>query len=576
MKTCYYELLGVEATATETELKKAYRRKALQLHPDKNPHDVEGANARFTLISAAYEVLSDPQERSWYDSHKSQILRDDGEVPTAGEAPEMVFPSISVDELLWYFNPTLYTKMDDSLAGFFTIVGRLFERLAAEEVTHGKYQQLDGYSKYKDDANDVNALDSSVLMFQRFGNSHLDYVSVTREFYNRWGTFLSCKSFSWLDQYRLSDAPDRHTKRLMLKENKKARDIGRKEYNETVRKFVSFVKKRDPRVKVGVERLERDRRRQQEEALQRQAQELKLQKMAETVQYEAPDWATMEAEELEEVEALLREEYDFLSDESSDSEFDEFADQIDPGVFECIVCDKLFKSKNQFDAHENSNKHKNMVKILREEMRQEGLELGIDDHLDDDLSDYATAPSEEGDSDFSDEKNIDQRELSELEVVLENNIEEKAAELEPGDYEIDDSIDEEDVIEVPSIKLKKQKKKNKTAPPTQNELSDEDEQLSGIMADIALVDAESEDEDWGSNKKKKKPKTRKPKDPNAVSPSPAPSADTESLAKGQKSAKEVCLSCNLEFSSRNKLFQHVQKTGHGVPIKEAKKGKKKR
>ena len=80
MKTCYYELLGVEPTASDIEIKKAYRLKALQLHPDKNSHDVEGANARFILINAAYEVLSDPQERSWYDSHKAQILREYGDV----------------------------------------------------------------------------------------------------------------------------------------------------------------------------------------------------------------------------------------------------------------------------------------------------------------------------------------------------------------------------------------------------------------------------------------------------------------------------------------------------------------
>ena len=77
-KTSYYELLGVERSATEDELKKAYRRKALLLHPDKNRGDEERATKVFAEVQAAYEVLSDPQERAWYDSHESSILRGDG------------------------------------------------------------------------------------------------------------------------------------------------------------------------------------------------------------------------------------------------------------------------------------------------------------------------------------------------------------------------------------------------------------------------------------------------------------------------------------------------------------------
>lgn len=57
-QTCYYELLGVSSSATDLELKKAYRRRALELHPDKNPSRVQEATALFTEIQQAYEVLS--------------------------------------------------------------------------------------------------------------------------------------------------------------------------------------------------------------------------------------------------------------------------------------------------------------------------------------------------------------------------------------------------------------------------------------------------------------------------------------------------------------------------------------
>ena len=66
-KRDYYEVLGVSKTATDEEIKKAYRRLAKKYHPDANPDNKEEAEAKFKEVNEAYETLSDPQKRKIYD-----------------------------------------------------------------------------------------------------------------------------------------------------------------------------------------------------------------------------------------------------------------------------------------------------------------------------------------------------------------------------------------------------------------------------------------------------------------------------------------------------------------------------
>jgi molecular chaperone DnaJ len=68
MKEDYYEILGITKGASAAEIKKAYRKKALQYHPDKNPGDAKAEEA-FKKAAEAYEVLSDPDKKARYDQY---------------------------------------------------------------------------------------------------------------------------------------------------------------------------------------------------------------------------------------------------------------------------------------------------------------------------------------------------------------------------------------------------------------------------------------------------------------------------------------------------------------------------
>src|SRR5436190_11440694 len=65
-KRDYYEILGVIKTASQEEIKKAYRKVAIQFHPDKNPGNKE-AEDKFKEAAEAYEILSDADKRAQYD-----------------------------------------------------------------------------------------------------------------------------------------------------------------------------------------------------------------------------------------------------------------------------------------------------------------------------------------------------------------------------------------------------------------------------------------------------------------------------------------------------------------------------
>lgn len=87
-KRDYYEVLAVERTATVVEVKKAYKKLALELHPDRNPNDPT-AEERFKEASEAYGVLNDEQKRSVYDRYGHAGLQSGGMQPGFGNVDDI-------------------------------------------------------------------------------------------------------------------------------------------------------------------------------------------------------------------------------------------------------------------------------------------------------------------------------------------------------------------------------------------------------------------------------------------------------------------------------------------------------
>jgi len=91
-KRDYYEVLGVDRSAGETEIKKAYRKAAMKFHPDRNPDDPQ-AETRFKEASEAYEVLSDPQKKQLYDQFGHSGLSQSGYQGFSNAGVEDIFSS---------------------------------------------------------------------------------------------------------------------------------------------------------------------------------------------------------------------------------------------------------------------------------------------------------------------------------------------------------------------------------------------------------------------------------------------------------------------------------------------------
>ena len=135
-KMCLYDVLGVERKADDSTIKKAFHKRALKHHPDKNVGNQEEATEIFKVIQEAYTVLSDRTERSWYDGHRDEILRqkrNEGHAEN-DEGSHEAF----VSGLYRYFSSSCWTGFNDGKKGFYGVYRSVFDSIAKQEAEFGQ------------------------------------------------------------------------------------------------------------------------------------------------------------------------------------------------------------------------------------------------------------------------------------------------------------------------------------------------------------------------------------------------------------------------------------------------------
>lgn len=578
-RRCLYDELDLSRSADDADIKRAYRVAALRWHPDKNRGAGEAeASERFKAVQHAYEILSDPHERSWYDSHRDSFIAGrstdqgaDDEAPTAGQATTL--------DLFAYFSASAYDAFDDAPDSFYGVYGMVFSTLTAEERSAG-----------------------ASFTCPSFGGTQSDWDEV-RQFYAVYEGFSSRKSFGFADKWNLAEAPNRDYRRAMERENKRERARVKKEFNDLVRELVSFVKKRDPRVKAR-KNLEAERKDEREKAAEVRKTKDSIERKARAADFRAQRDAVLDedADELDRIleQLQLDEELDSgrkthargrpvadESDSSSSADHDEekadthgdvgnsdklsadsqksesrhssdvlsndadsrkarsndlgsqpphHDDPDEVGETEeddlyCFACKKLFRTSGQKLNHEKSKKHVAAAKKLREKLVKE-------DAL------FAEKPA-------------------------------ASSSQQPCGEGVVSEAEEDMILPTPKKKDRKAARKRKLARKAMlSHLREEDssEEIDTPVGDLpsngpkteGVEDSASEDNDGdvlrksdvqgpgtGTIKSKKAQRRRQKK----------ASAQAEVT---DDAAALICNVCTATFPSRNKLFAHVKEKGHAL------------
>lgn len=485
------------------------------MHPDRNFGKEEEATRLFAEIQTAYEVLSDPQERAWYDSHESAILRGGhGSTEDHYEHNVRVMTAEDITAMLAKF----HGKIDhsDAPTGFFGFLRETFDKLAREEQLAAQWEG-------------VEAPD-----YPSFGHKDDTYEDVVRQFYAAWNSFSTRKSFAWRDRYRYSDATDRRMRRLMEKENKSFREEGIREFNDAVRTLVAFVRKRDPRYTPNTQ-TDEERQKIMRDAAKAQAARQRAANAAKLSE-EVPEWTqTRDPEELEESE----------DDEEEQEEF------------ECVACRKTFKSERQFEAHEKSKKHQKAVQALKKKMYKDNRNLNLDEDV---PSSGIGTPSGEEEEAEEPGRDVDEATEAVEGLALNDGHDDDASADGYHDRNAYGGPEDSNTEDHPRAN-------GQAAKPTDEDSEDEDsdyaprseveERLANSLSPEAAP-APAPDKTLGKAAQKRAKKA------------------AQKAAAEQDDLRFKCAKCNAAFPSRTRLFQHINDFGHAAPVPSGGKGKKKK
>ncbi|KAG8881847.1 hypothetical protein FRB98_004092 [Tulasnella sp. 332] len=535
----YYALLGVSEDATQDEIRKAFRKLALLHHPDKNPTNIDEATKKFATLQQAYEVLSDEQERAWYDNHRSALepepdieaIFEDVRRGTTSGKRRMHDPGLQVNHIIRFMDFTIWDTMDDGESGFFTIYRNLFARLASEE---------------KNFAGEDIDYPSFGLASWLWSPAEKNTPEAAKFFYNTWTTFSTAKDFIWVEYWNLAEAPDRRVRRQMERENKKVRDDARREYNDVVRALALFLRKRDPRYKARLgQRASTGGRAAPKETCSA-----------------ATDRDTLASQYVEQPWQATPEGHSTTQAEWGDGQWEE----AEGAEYDCVVCQKTFKSEQAWTNHEQSRKHLKEVQILKRQMRKENEALGLSEDLadDDDVPEVVSVAGDEDDGSSYSPQPV------RLSVVGTPTMTETVLGPEPQ-------------LDATKKRRKKKAKSGRISGVVSPEvtplmlrsedLTPEEPQVEGNSEVVSNVDGANEGVDEAPQ-----PHPGLVAEPTKAETSKREKRRAKEAAKKVQEANETnsdapqaCNVCHMTFGSRTELFAHIKDTGHALA--EAANGK---